>query len=264
MESIVNKESSYLDSLQTVINFESLRSDTERLAEVLNKDTDELEVVEDPFFATVLNPEGEFQFGDVVYKITRNYVYHVPEINADYLSSISLRDHEHAVLSKKTNHHPDVGIFEIQRSGMDLANKLNATARGVSCISEFVDDEKRLKGIARLTNWLVYMSASTESRSESKGRFRWTRTNARWIGLDADYSVTETLRALGGGTSTETIRGSISEKVYNISKVKRNLTWAISIGGIVSVSGWISTTHSGNRTDNRVNRTRSCSTYIFR
>ncbi len=144
MESIVNKESSYLDSLQTVINFESLRSDTERLAEVLNKDTDELEVVEDPFFATVLNPEGEFQFGDVVYKITRNYVYHVPENSTDYLTSISLRDHEHAVLSKKISHHPDVEVFEIQRSGVGLVNKSNTTARKVTCESDFVD-RRRLK-----------------------------------------------------------------------------------------------------------------------
>lgn len=69
MESIINREDSYLDSVQATINFMSLRSDTERLTEELGRDIDELEVVEDPFFATVLNPEGEFQVGDMVLEI---------------------------------------------------------------------------------------------------------------------------------------------------------------------------------------------------
>lgn len=79
----------------------SLRSDTERLAEELGKDIDELEIVDDPFFATVLNPDGEFQVEDLVYKMTKNYVYRVPEENVDLVSPILLRNRDQFVLTQK-------------------------------------------------------------------------------------------------------------------------------------------------------------------
>lgn len=101
MGAVIDKEDAYLDSVQASINFVSLRSDTERLAEELGKDIDELEIVEDPFFATVLNPDGEFQVKDMVYNITRNYVYRVPEENVDLVSPILLRNRDQVVLTQK-------------------------------------------------------------------------------------------------------------------------------------------------------------------
>ena len=152
MGAIINKEDTYLDSVQAAISFVSLRSDTERLAEELEKDIGELEVVEDPFFATVLNPDGEFQVEDVVYKITRNYVYRVPKENVDYLTPIYLRNHDQVVLTQKISRDPVVEIFEVQRANTKLAK---SSGTSDSC-TEYFSSRRRIKGQAWLSNWVVY------------------------------------------------------------------------------------------------------------
>jgi len=258
MEAVIDKEDTYLDSVQAAIDFVSLRSDTERLAEELGKDIDELEVVEDPFFATVLNPDGEFQVGDVVYKITRNYVYQVSEENLDYLSPIFLRNPEHVVLTQKTVHDPVVETYEVERVNTELAK---TSGRRDSCTSYF-SDRRRIKGQAWLSNWGVYMSATTEIESQRKSWFRWWHNRIQSVSLDADYSVTESFRTAWGYEYSETLTDSYSHTKYNAAEIRKNLTWGVAAGGgVVRVTGWISSTYSGSRSDGL---TGSCSTHASR
>ncbi len=268
MESIINREDSYLDSVQAAINFISLRSDTERLTEELGRDIDELEVVEDPFFATVLNPEGEFQVGDMVYKITRNYVYQVLEANADYLSSISLRNHDNTVLTQKTSHDPSVQVFEVERSSIELVNKSSSSDKRDECESEF-NGRRRVKGQAWINHWRIFSSATSEIESQRKAWFRWWRTSINWVRLDMDYNleqVVTTEAAWGRFTFVVGVtQGSYTKTKYNASEVRKTLDWNIGINRKANkIRGWISSSYSGNGTYDGVARTRSCSTYVSR
>lgn len=258
MGAVVDKEDDYLDSVQAAINFVSLRSDTERLAEELGKDIDELEIVEDPFFATVLNPDGEFQVEDMVYKITKNYVYRVPEENVDYLSPILLRNRDQVVLTQKTTYDPVVDIFEVKRANMELANKSESSGHTDSCTSYF-SARRRIKGQARLTNWFVYMSATTEIESQRKSWFRWWHNRIQSVSLDAEYSITQTFQSPWGYEWSETITDSYSHTKYNAAEIRKNLTWGVAVNGVIRVTGWISSTYTGNRSDGEVG---SCSTYV--
>lgn len=270
MASIINRKDSYLDSVQAAINFVSLRSDTERLAEDLGKEVNEIEVVEDPFFATVLNPEGEFQVGDTVYKITRNYVYQVLETNADYLSSIPLRDHDSAVLTQKTSNEPSVQVFEVERTRIELANKSSSSSsdRRDECASKF-NGRRRIKGQAWINHWHVFSSATSEIESQRKAWFRWWRTSINWVRLDMDYNleqVVTTEAAWGRFTFVMGItKGSYTKTKYSASEVRKTLDWNIGIRQKANkIRGWISSTYSGNGTYDGVASTQSCSTYVSR
>ncbi|MYC03488.1 MAG: hypothetical protein F4120_09600 [Rhodothermaceae bacterium] len=258
MEAVIDKEDTYLDSVQASIDFVSLRSDTERLAEELGKDIDELEVVEDPFFATVLNPDGEFQVGDVVYKITRNYVYQVSEENLDYLNPIFLRNPEHVVLIQKTAYDPVVETFEIERANVDLGK---TSDRRDSCTSSFGGERRRIKGQAWISNWLVYISATTEIESQRKRWFRWWHNRIQSVSLDADYSITVTRQNPWGFSYSNSYTGSYSHTKYDAAEIRKNLEWEIVEGGIATVRGWVSSDYSGARSDGAE---ASCSTNISR
>ena len=140
MGSIINKSDSYLDSVQSDMNFISLRSDTETMADKLGKDVDELEVVEDHFFSTVLNSNGEFQIEDTVYKITRDFVYSVPHSDSHHLNSILLRDNSHDTLNAKTTFDPIVTVFAIERSDLEVADKTNFLRRMSECEAYLMAD----------------------------------------------------------------------------------------------------------------------------
>ena len=258
MGTIIDKEDAYLDSVQAVINFVSLRSDTERLAEELGIDIDELEIVEDPFFATVLNPDGEFQVEDMVYKITRNYVYRVPEESVDYLRPILLRNRDQVVFTQKTTNDPVVEILKVERAKIELANKSGSSGRRDSCTSYF-SARRRIKGQAWLTNWFVYMSATTEIESQRKSWFRWWHNRIKSVSLEAEYSITQYFRSAWGYEWYETITDSYSHTKYNAAEIRKNLTWGVAVNGVIRVTGWISSIYTGNRSDGE---TRSCTTYV--
>ncbi len=261
MGSIINKEDSHLDSVQAAINFTSLRSDTERLADEVGKDIEELEVVEDPFFATALNSDGEFQVEGMVYKITKNYVYRVPKESVDRLSFISLRNHDQVVLTQKTTSDPVLEIFEVERANADLVNKSGSFIRSMVSCSQNWGDRRRIKGQAWFTNWRVYMSATTEIESQRKSWFRWWHNRIESVSLNANYSITQTFRpAWGGYEYTQTTTDSYSHTKYNAAEIRKNLTWGVSYNGVIRVKGWISSNYSGTRSFD--NQTRSCSTYI--
>lgn len=93
MNSIVNKQDSVLNDFEVREEFVSLRTDTERLKAQVDDDiVDALEIVEDPYFATALNQQGEVKIGEHVYRVTRNHVYRAVEANAQDLEWISLRN----------------------------------------------------------------------------------------------------------------------------------------------------------------------------
>ena len=265
MASIINRSDTYLDSVETAIDFMSLRSDTDRLAEELEKDVDELEVVEDPFFATVLNPEGEFQVEDMIYKITKNYVYRVREENVDHLNPISLRNHEQVVLTQKTAHDPIVETFEVERASMEPAKTSGSRD---SCTSYF-NGRRRIKGQAWISYWHVFASATSEIESQRKSWGRWWRTNINWVRLDMDYSVARVIKSPyqygPPDLVINLVEGSFTKTKYSASEVRKNLDWNVGINQKADkIKGWISSTYTGNRTDDNITRTRSCSTYVSR
>ena len=264
MGSIINQEDSHLDSVQAAIDFISLRSDTERLAEEIGKDVDELEVVEDPFFATVLNPKGEIQIGDMVYKVTRDYVYRVLESNIDELSSISLRNQDNVLVSQKFDHGPAVEVFQVERH--DMANKSAAISARKNCEAYFTSSRKarrRVKGQAWITNYYIFWSATTEIEYQRKSWGRWWRTTATWVSLDARYSLSVHLVPPGGAPLPPIVTsGTYSHKKYNASEIRKNLDWTVPFGdGVVVMRGWISSTYRAKRLDGLQ---RSCSTYVRR
>lgn len=105
---------------------------------------DQIEIVEDQFFATVLNRKGEFQVGDIIYKITRNHVYRVLESSSDQLENIFLRDNGEIIYSQKKNVSPEVEVFEIERIPM-MNNTALASKKKRECSSNF-SKRRRIKG----------------------------------------------------------------------------------------------------------------------
>lgn len=59
--------------------------------------------------------------------------------------------------------------------------------------------------------------------------------------------------------------GSYTKTKYDASEVRKTLDWNIGINQQANkIRGWISSTYAGNRTDDGITRTRSCSTYVSR
>ncbi len=261
MGSIIDKEDSHLDSIQAVINFTSLRSDTERLADEVGKDVEELEVVEDPFFATALNSDGEIQIGDMVYKVTRDHVYRVLESNVGQLSSIPLRNQNDASVLYKSNHGPDVEVFQVERQ--TLLGKSDFYRRR-SCAKYFTtnDPRRRVRGQAWVTNFLIFSSATTEIEYQKKSWGRWRRIKTTWVSLDAEYSVSYAHVGPNGISVPVTKAGSYSHTKYNASEIRKNLSWAVPYrGGFVVMGGRISSTYTARRSDSMQG---SCSTSLSR
>lgn len=102
------------------------------------------------------------------------------------------------------------------------------------------------------------MSATTEIESQRKGWFRWYRTDIAWVSLDANYSISYSVRGPNLYVYTETLSGSYNHKKYNASEIRKNFTWGVSAGGWFNLSGWISSSYEGLR----INKKGSCSTYV--
>jgi len=238
------------------------------MASELGRPIDELEVVEDQFFSTVLNLNGEFQIADTVYKITKNHVYSVSHTNSHYLNSISLRDDAHNALNRKTSLDPLVTVFEIKRSDLELMDKTDFLRRKSEC-EAYLNDRRRVKGQAWFTNWRVYMSATTELEFQRKGWGRWWRTNANWIKLDADYSITQTTKFGNVEPSLQpppiTKSGKFSKTKYRASEIKHNLTWGVAfpLSASISVNGWINSSYEGYNSEFNSD-SKSCSTRLYR
>ncbi|MCY4000781.1 MAG: hypothetical protein OXF84_08260 [Bacteroidetes bacterium] len=264
MESIIDKEDSHLDFIESEIDFESLRSDSRRLSEELEKKYDEMEVVEDPYFASVLNPDGEFQIGEMVYRVAMNYVYGVSEVDASLLQAIPIRNPEMVVFSKKNGDDPVVDVFEIQRADLGQSGKIDLFRRQVECEAYYTNIKsarRRVKGQAWFTNWTLYMSAFTELEYQKKGWIRWSRQRTTRITLNAEYSIKQTVTSPDAYDYIKPLTGSYSHTKYNASEIRKNITWGVSYFPMsVSVSGWISSEYEAYRSSDRL--TRSCTTYI--
>ncbi len=204
----------------------------------------------------------------MVYKITRNYVYRVPETNADYLSSIPLRNRDKVPFIQKTNHDPSVEVFEVERSEIELAHKSLSSGRRDECESYF-NNRRRVKGQAWISYWRIFASATTEIESQRKAWFRWWRTSINWVRLEADYNLEQvTTVEAAWGTFTLVVNsteGSYTKTKYSASEIRKNFDWNVGINQKANkIKGWISSTYTGDRTDDGITRTRSCSTYASR
>ena len=175
--------------------FTSLRSDTERLAAELNLYAYDLEVVEDPFFATALNAEGEIQVADTVYKVTHSWVYQAPITHAARLNSIVLRGDDHVILTQKSEEILGVEAIAVGRPA-ELRSKRDAVDGGVKehCIRYWTNEEdarRRLKGKAWMTHypWYLWATVGIELEYEQKGWFGWSRRKTQGNVLSVDSYV---------------------------------------------------------------------------
>jgi len=258
MASIINKDDSYLDSVESSMNFVSLRTDTELLSKKLEQDIDALEIVEDPFFATILNAEGEFQVGNMVYKITKNHVYQMPKTHDDLLTTILSRNTDKTPVTSKTDLNSNIEVFEVERSVTQFVSKSNRSR--ASCEAEFID-RRRIKGQAWISYWYVFASATTEIESQAKSWFRWWRTSINWVSIDVDYDLQQIITIYQGGDWFSlpifSTQGTYNKTKYDASEIRKNFDWNVGIFQRANkIVGTISSSYSGNRTDEGTTRTR--------
>jgi len=78
--------------------------------------------------------------------------------------------------------------------------------------------------------------------------------------MDADYSVSYTVRSLRGVLVRKTDSGNYSHTKCNAAEIRKNITWGVGHGTWFNLSGWISSAYTGTHGG----ETLSCSTYVSR
>ncbi len=212
-------------------------------------DTSEFEIVEDPYFASILNNYGEVQIGSDIFKITRNYAYRVSVTDAELLKSVSLRQPDHSALLEF-----QVGSFEtnkIERSIQTFGtSKNNETMVSSRCSHDFVRN-RRFSGESWVTDYWVYASAGAKSISKRKAGIRgWVNNAITHISLETTYNVTDSDDTNTYGTETKVVQNGYTAK--NI--IAQDWGWK------ATMKGRVSSYHEGTRSS----VTRSCSTSVQR
>jgi len=256
MDSIVNKDDEYLDSVETAMNFISLRSHTASLAAQLDKEVEEIEIVEDKFFASALNSSGEYQIYDVVYKVTRNFVYHVNEANAGYLDDIYLRHSNSEIVYQKSNHHSNLEVFEVIRfPDPDIDANHGKINQQSTCTSHF-GPRRKILGEAKISDWGSYKSFKTVLKSQRKGLFGWWfGSTINWLRVQGNYSfkkLTYIERPYGRFSETKFLAsGQVDDIGYNTKRFEHTHHEADGDNARTrsSIVGYANLTFSGQRTD---------------
>jgi len=268
LESIVNKDDTHLDSIEAEMNFVSLRSDTERLAEELGKEIEEVEIVMDKYFATALNPLGEYQIGDVVHKVTRSFIYSINESKSGLLDAIGLRNNEFETVYHKSGHHPEVEVFEIQRfPDPDIAYKTGEVQQSNSqCTSEFFD-RRRIWGNVWLENNGTHYTLQSVLKSQRKGFLGgWYGSTIDWLLVDGSYDFSKgTYRSFPGRPWLDHYfmeplsSGEIYGRGYNTKRIEHTHYDFSGDNSNSTILGTVSLKFSGQRTDKGKRSKAECS-----
>jgi hypothetical protein len=258
---IAHADSLSIDYLPSPPGFLSLLEDTEQLMLSLEDESEadqsglealdmyEIEIVEDPYFASVLNKDGEIQIGDDVFKITRNYAYRVSVADAGFLKSVSLRQPDHSALLELQD--GSFEVHEIERSARIYGALESGKTMGSStCKRDFVR-KRRLSGKSWVTDYWLYASAGTESVSERKAGIRgWVNNRIERVAFTATYNVEDSHGSTTSGSETKVVQnGHTARSVF-----------AQDWGGRATMTGSVDSSHDGER----ASVSRECSTSIYR
>ena len=258
MDSFIESGSMSLEGLGIIGNFTSLYVSTVKLEEDHYEEADgdhpgmggDFEIVEDPFFASVLNEFGEIQIGTSVFKYTRNYVYETSESNIESLARISMRNSDQTTFHGKYDDTEAIKVHEIKRAGnnaTELAGKV--MARG-GCTSDFIRN-RRIGGESWITSYYTYHSAGARTRSSRKKGTKWVNNRVHELYVSTEY----TLRNSRSSRPTSGTNVRQGRHVYEVSvTVMRDYGWGR------YVRGEISSDHKGMRRDSNGDRRASCQT----
>ena len=121
MRSFIESGNMSTKELGITDDFVSLYASTSKLEEENYEKTEDdyaetggdFEIIEDPFFASVLNEFGEIQIGASAFKYTRNYVYETLESNIESFKNFPMRNSDQTAFYGKYDDVEGVKIHEI-------------------------------------------------------------------------------------------------------------------------------------------------------
>ena len=206
----------------------------------------EFEIVEDPYFASVLNKDGEIQIGHDVFKFTRNYAYRISVVDALLLKSISLRQPNHTASLE-----PQYGRFQTQKIQRSIhTSEMNKTMVSSSCKLDFAK-KRRLTGESWVTDYWFYASAGAKSVSQRRVAFwRWVSNSVQRVSLSTTYRVRDSHGVITYGSDIKNVlNGHTAKSVY-----------AQDWGWNATMTGFVRGFHSGRR-DSAIRR---CNTSVYR
>ncbi len=193
-------------------------------------------------------------------------MYQVEKTKADQLTTISLRNTDNLPITSKTLLDSSINIFDVERSVTQFTSK-SSKARD-SCESKF-NDRRRIKGQAWISYWHIFASATTEIESQAKSWLRWWRTKINWVSINVEYDVQQLITVYQDENwftlPIFSNKGTYTKTKYDASEIRKSFDWNVGIGQRANkIVGTISSSYSGNRTDDGKARTLSCSTYVSR
>lgn len=241
--------------------FVSLYASTRKLEEEDYERTDgdytemvsDFEIVEDPFFASVLNEFGEIQIGANVFKYTRNYVYKTPESNIELLKNFPMRNSDQTTFYGKYDGAKGVEILEIKRANLQATELAGKVMISGSCQVDFIKN-RRLGGISWIIDWRNdYYSAGAKSRSIRKKWRKWVNNTIHEVDVSTEYTLRSS-RSRGWISSSRTREGRHTSQVTVV---------VMSDFGLGAyIRGSMSSNHKGMRRDSNGDRRRSCQSAV--
>ncbi len=179
-------------------DFLSMREYFEREAgELTQEELDELgvdgEIVEDPFFAAILNPEGELQVGSEVSKVTKHYMFTVDENDIELLEEIE-------------------NMYVVDAEGLGLPSPVEITAIGGysvnveatrRCKEKYAYKNgkyrRRIKGAAYIRDYFYYGSAGVKIKNQKR---KWKKTKADYLEISVSWNIVDSQGSRHSGSDT--------------------------------------------------------------
>jgi len=169
MNALFESENISVHELGISDEFKSLYASTIELDKSNFETTDgaDFEVIEDPFFASVINQFGEIQINDNVFKYTHNYVYKTSESNIDALSNLTIRNNDYTAFYGKHDIPKGVEVLKIKRSRDNSDSQTSKIMATADCTSKL--KSRRLFGFSWITDFRNdYYSAGALSRGQKR------------------------------------------------------------------------------------------------
>lgn len=188
-----------LDAFETRLGFRSFRTYINDLRKELLDSPDQdslayfeeyhkieaLDIIEDPLFATMLNPAGEIQIGETLHKVGKSFVHSMDIIHENLLDEIDN-------YSDNALENPHVKVFHI-KNNLDntIADKIYTGADEESCSNKYYSNRYRVNGKSWIKSYNFYFSAGTETyhykRTTFYGRYR--QRNVNYIALTTTVNL---------------------------------------------------------------------------